>query len=103
MKLRLMCLLSGTLLAVSTSAPASGPLTPQQCNSYPFVRTNGQATREDLMNELALLESVGYSPVSRDDAFYPKDIKSAEKRLYAKYRADCQAAHAAVQTPSQMQ
>jgi hypothetical protein len=103
MKRRHMCLLAGTLLVASTSALASGPLTPQECNAYPFVQTNGPVTHRDLMRELSLLESVGYHPAAGDDADYPSDIRSAEKRLNAKYLADCRPTQAAAQTPSRLQ
>ncbi|WP_321936318.1 hypothetical protein [Paraburkholderia sp. J8-2] len=103
MKVQLMCLLSSTLLAVSTSALASGPLTPQQCDSFPFVRTHAEVTHEDLMNELGLLKSVGYIQPAGDDVTYPRGIRTAGKRLNAKYLADCEPAQGAVQAPPQVQ
>ena len=103
MKFRLVCLLGGTLLAASTSALASGPLTPQECNAYPFVQTHGTVTHDDLMRELALLESVGYRPAAGQDYDYPNDIRSAEKQLNAKYLADCRPTQTAAQMPSRMQ
>jgi hypothetical protein len=103
MKLRHMCLLAGTLLFASTSALASGPLTPQECNAYPFVQTNRPVTHRDLMRELSLLESVGYRPSPSDDYDYPNDIRTAEQRLNAKYLADCRPTQAAAQTSSRLQ
>lgn len=76
------------LLMLSASASAASRLTPQECNSYPFVPVKGEITHQDLMRELAELESVGYQP-GADDTEYPNDIMQAEKRLQAKYQAEC--------------
>jgi hypothetical protein len=89
MRLRLTCVWPSALLLASASAFAAGPLTSQECHSYPFVPTNGPITHQDLIRELALLESVGYQPVG-DDVYYPFDIRSAMQRLHAKYLAECQ-------------
>lgn len=103
MNLRLMCLLASPLLFASASALASSPLTPQECNAYPFVQTTGPVTHKDLMRELALLESVGYRPATADDLNYPNDIRSAEEQLSAKYLADCRPAQTAAQPHSRLQ
>ena len=102
MNLRLLCLLASPLVFASASALASSPLTPQECNAYPFVQTTGPVTHKDLMRELALLESVGYRPAA-DDIDYPHDIRHAEKQLRAKYLADCRSTQTAAQTPSRLQ
>jgi hypothetical protein len=88
MRLRPMHLWSCALVVASASAFAAGPLTPQECNAYPFVPANGPVTHQDLMRELALLESVGYQPIA-EDAVYPLDIRAATQRLHAKYLAEC--------------
>lgn len=77
------------LMLVGTSAYASSPLTPQQCNDYPFAPLRGAVTHAQLMNELSELESVGYNPADSDNDSYPRDLQRAEARLQAKYRADC--------------
>jgi len=89
MKLRLICLLSSTLLATSTPALAAGPLTQEECNAYPFVQTNGPVTHKDLIKKLSLLESVGYDEAEAEADDYPQDILLAERKLHAKYVADC--------------
>ncbi|MGV2289814.1 DUF4148 domain-containing protein [Trinickia sp. YCB016] len=103
MNLRLMCLLASSLLFASASALASSPLTPQQCNAYPFVQTTEPVTHKDLIRELSLLESVGYRPATGDDLDYPNDIRSAEELLSAKYLADCRPAQTAAHTHSRLQ
>ena len=103
MNLRLMCLLASPLIFASASALASSPLTPQECNAYPFVQTTGPVTHKDLMRELALLESVGYRPSAGEDIDYPNDIRRAQNDLSAKYLADCRPAQTAAQTPSRLQ
>lgn len=97
MKVELVCLLSSTLLAVSTSALAVAPLTPQECNAYPFVQTNGPITRKDVMRKLALLESVGFSPAIGEAEDYPHNVLRAQAKLNAKFIADC----GPVQAPGQ--
>jgi hypothetical protein len=78
-----------TLFALcSASAFAAKGLTPQECNDYPFTPLKAEVTHAQLQQELAELESVGYSP-AEDDEYYPSDLEHAEKKLHAEYRADC--------------
>jgi hypothetical protein len=75
--------------AAYAPATMAAPLTPHECQSYPFVPSaNGDVTHRQLMRELRELESVGYEP-GRIDVYYPQDIERAEKRLHAKYQRDC--------------
>ncbi|MEW6346840.1 MAG: hypothetical protein RXR20_18855 [Paraburkholderia sp.] len=86
------------LMMASACAMASGPLTPHQCNSYPFQPTHGEVTHRDLMRELNELESVGYRPAIDN---YSLDITDARARLMAKYETDCKPdQHAADVPPS---
>lgn len=41
-------------------------------------------TREQVRQELAVLESVGYDPARGEDANYPDDLMNAEQRLARK-------------------
>ncbi|MFP6559025.1 DUF4148 domain-containing protein [Paraburkholderia sp. B3] len=68
---------------------AGARLTPEQCNDYPFVKTDHPVTHRELQNELGELESVGYVPAIGDDYNYPDDIQTAEQRLRVLYRRDC--------------
>lgn len=77
------------LSVVSLPVLASSKLTPQQCSDYPFVQTGHAVTHRQFENEIAELESVGYSPSGSDNNDYPQEIEAAEKRLQAKYRQDC--------------
>jgi Domain of unknown function (DUF4148) len=88
MNLKLNVVASAILLTVGTAAIAAPPLTPQQCNSYPFKQPVGEVTHAQLMQELAELEAVGYYP-GEDDLYYPRDIQRAERKLRAEYRQDC--------------
>ncbi|MEW6340744.1 MAG: DUF4148 domain-containing protein [Paraburkholderia sp.] len=77
------------LLAISSASAFAGQhLTPQQCNDYPFTPLKTEVTHAQLMQELAELESVGYSP-SDNDEYYPHDIHVAQRKLWAEYHADC--------------
>ncbi|WP_321871566.1 DUF4148 domain-containing protein [Paraburkholderia tropica] len=71
-----------------SSAQAATHLTPQQCTSYPFVKTAKAPTHAQLDAELKLLESVGYHPNVSDNQ-YPHQLNLAEARLRAKFRAEC--------------
>lgn len=73
---------------VAGTALAAPGLTPQQCHSYPFVKSAQPLTHRQLMNELGELEAVGYAP-DASDGDYPGDVRSAERRLHAEYRQDC--------------
>ncbi|WP_175975716.1 DUF4148 domain-containing protein [Burkholderia sp. BCC1047] len=82
-------LVCAAMLASSVSAHAETKLTSAQCHDYPFVHTNGPVSHRQLVNELNVLESVGYDPSSGDESSYPDDIDSAQARLMQKYRRDC--------------
>ena len=73
-----------------TLAPVvqGAPLTPRECNSYPFVRTNAPITRHQVQRELRELEQVGYRPPGERNT-YPDQIRAAEHRLMDKYQRDC--------------
>jgi hypothetical protein len=88
MNLKLNFVASAILLTVGTAAIAAPTLTPQQCNSYPFKQPVGEVTHAQLVQELAELEAVGYSP-GENDVFYPRDIQRAERKLRAEYHRDC--------------
>jgi hypothetical protein len=77
-----------TVLMLASACAFASKLTPQQCNSYPFTRLQAPITHTQLINELTELESVGYV-MTGDDDDYPANLQRAEKRLRAKYRADC--------------
>ncbi|MFM0741130.1 DUF4148 domain-containing protein [Paraburkholderia xenovorans] len=87
MKLVTKTLASALLLIGSASAMAAPGLTQQQCHDYPFVRTKGEVTHKQLMQELGELEAAGYSP--DDSNTYPDDLQTAEQKVQAEYRADC--------------
>jgi hypothetical protein len=89
---KLVCLLSSTLLAASTSALAAGTLTPQECGAYPFVQANGPLTHKDVMRKLALLESAGFSPAIGEAEDYPHNVLRAQAKLNARYMAECRPA-----------
>jgi hypothetical protein len=91
MNIKFALVASIVLSTACTAAMAAPGLTPQQCNSYPFVRTNGQVTHAQLMQELAELEAVGYEP-GMNDVYYPRAIQRAERKLQAEYRQDCRPA-----------
>jgi hypothetical protein len=57
MKTALKYVLPVGLMLASACAMASDRLTPHQCNSYPFMPTNGEVTHRDLMRELTELEA----------------------------------------------
>ncbi|HLX01277.1 MAG TPA: DUF4148 domain-containing protein [Trinickia sp.] len=76
-----------TLSLVSACAMAA-PLTPHECNSYPFKRASGEVTHAQLIRELGELESVGYDPTA-DDPDYPANLQHAQQALQAKYQKDC--------------
>jgi hypothetical protein len=78
------------LMIASVCAIAAGRLTPEQCNSYPFVPTHGLVTRADLSRELAELESVGYWPGTGN---YSPGIPALRQRLNEKYARDCAQQH----------
>jgi hypothetical protein len=86
------------LMTASVCAVAAGRLTPEQCNSYPFVATHGQITKADLSRELSELESVGYWPGTGN---YSPSIPVLRARLNEKYARDCGTQHTStdVQTP----
>jgi hypothetical protein len=79
---------------------AGARLTPEQCNDYPFVKTDQPVTRHQLQNELRELESVGYFPAIGDDYNYPDDIQTAEHHLHALYLRDCLPPGAGEQMPA---
>ena len=96
MKTRLKYVLPLGLMIASACAMASGQLTPQQCNSYPFKPANGEVTRRDLIRELNELEAVGYRPGIDN---YSLDISDARARLMAKYAMDCKPDQNAASVP----
>ncbi|WP_167336093.1 DUF4148 domain-containing protein [Paraburkholderia bannensis] len=77
-----------SLGATWPNATSAAPLSPNDCNSWPFVRPSTGVTPRELRRELKELESVGYQP-SDNDVHYPSDIQAAEARLRIKYRHDC--------------
>ena len=91
MKLKLNIAASALLMAVAATAVAAPPLTPQQCNDYPFKQPVRGVTRAQLKQELVELENTGYDP-GINDVYYPRDIQRAEKKLQAEYRQDCRPA-----------
>jgi hypothetical protein len=98
MKLATKTLIASLLIAGSASAMAAPGLTQKQCNDYPFKQTKGEVTHKQLMRELGELEAVGYQASNGDDANYPNDLETAEKKLQAEYRADCLPAQAHMST-----
>jgi hypothetical protein len=82
-------LLAAGLLIVSADILAAQRLMPQQCNDYPFVRTNTPITHRQLAQELAELEAVGYKPSVDEGPNYPEGINRAQERLWRKYEQDC--------------
>jgi hypothetical protein len=74
------------LMMASTCSMASGQLTPDECNSYPFKPAHGDVTHRDLMRELNELESVDYRPAIDN---YSLDLTDARARLITKYDTDC--------------
>ena len=74
------------LMAASSLTLASGHLTPQECNSYPFKPAHGALSTADVARELAELESVGYRPGIDN---YSLDINDARNRLKAEYAKEC--------------
>jgi Domain of unknown function (DUF4148) len=97
MKAAVVRLMPLALMAASSFAFASGHLTPQECNSYPFTPTHGELSRADVARELAELESVGYRPAIDD---YSPDISDARNRLNAEYTRDCLPAQSTTSNPS---
>ena len=85
------------VMMTSAYAMASSPLTPTQCNAYPFVQAHGEVTHLDMMRELTELESVGYRPGIDN---YSPDITQAREKLKAKYDEDCGPKQPAVSLPS---
>ena len=85
------------LMLASACAMASNPLTPRECNAYPFKPAHGEVTHRALMRELTELESVGYRP-SIDN--YSLDITQARERLIDKYNTDCKPQQAATSLPA---
>jgi len=81
--------IAGLTLIGSTGLANAKPLTPIQCNSFPFVQTHRALTRDEVVNELAELVDVGYNPNTGDDYDYPADIQKSELRLNEKYQHDC--------------
>jgi hypothetical protein len=77
-----------TVLMLASASVFASKLTPQQCNSYPFKPLQAPITHTQLIDELTELESVGYV-MAGDDNDYPANLQRAEKRLQAKYHADC--------------
>lgn len=80
---------AAALLVASASALAAPALTPQQCNDYPFVKTNKPLTHHQIMQELSELEAVGYEPAVGNDPDYPSDMEAAEQRLWKEHAQDC--------------
>jgi hypothetical protein len=89
-------------LLAGTGAVAAPALTPQQCNDYPFVRTNGPLTHSQVVNELAELEAAGYNPALGEDWAYPEDLQAAQRRLWDEYAADCPTQPAMADAPNGM-
>jgi hypothetical protein len=90
-------LLPLALMAGSSFAFASGHLTHEECNSYPFKPTHGALTQADVAREMAELESVGYRPGIDN---YSPDISDARARLNAEYVKDCQPGQSSASNPS---
>jgi hypothetical protein len=86
MKASIRIMLPLALMAGSSLAFASGHLTPQECNSYPFKPAHGALSSADIAREMAELESVGYRPALDN---YSPDISDAQNRLNAEYARDC--------------
>ncbi|MGV2289796.1 DUF4148 domain-containing protein [Trinickia sp. YCB016] len=82
-------------LSLASASAMAAPLTPHECNSYPFKPLSGEVTHAQLIQELGELESVGYDPTA-EDPDYPTNLNRAQRALQAKYQRDC--AHAAVST-----
>jgi hypothetical protein len=85
------------LMLASACAMASNPLTPDECNAYPFIPAHGEVSHRALMRELTELESVGYRP-GLDN--YSIDIAQARKLLIDKYNAECKPNQAATSLPA---
>ncbi|KNE75284.1 hypothetical protein BCRE_2931 [Candidatus Burkholderia crenata] len=83
-------------MLASACAMASNPLTPRECNAYPFKPARGEVTHRVLMRELTELESVGYRPGIDN---YSLDITQARERLIDKYNADCKPKQVATSLP----
>ncbi|WP_042337417.1 DUF4148 domain-containing protein [Paraburkholderia ferrariae] len=90
-------LLPLVLMAGSSLAFASGHLTREECNSYPFKPAHGPLTQADVAREMAELESVGYRPAIDN---YSPDISAARDRLGAEYARDCMPRQHAAGGPS---
>ena len=75
-------------LSLASASAMAAPLTPRECNSYPFKPLSGEVTHAQLIGELAELESVGYDPTA-DDPDYPTNLNRAQQALRAKYQKDC--------------
>jgi Domain of unknown function (DUF4148) len=76
------------LLCGTTAAFASPHLSPQECNDYPFKQPVGEVTHAQLIQELAVLEAVGYIP-GGDELNYPSELRSAQRKVHAEYQRDC--------------
>ena len=88
MNLKLTAIVSAFLLGSATTALAAPQLTPQQCNDFPFKQPVGEITHAQLEQQLAELEAVGYDP-GFNDVYYPRNLRTAERKLRAEYRQDC--------------
>ncbi|WP_321792183.1 DUF4148 domain-containing protein [Burkholderia pyrrocinia] len=87
--MKLSTIVACMLLACASNAALAAPrLTPQECNAYPFVHTEHEVTRADLVRELTELEQVGYDP-AHASPYYPDDLDGAKHRLATEYRTDC--------------
>jgi hypothetical protein len=92
-------MLIGCTSGAAYAETSSTPLTPQQCNDYPFKEIRQPIRYSQIVNQLAELESVGYSPKPGSDQEQLRDLQRAEQRLQAKYIADCvEVTHHAHQT-----
>jgi hypothetical protein len=87
MNLKIHAFASAILLSAATSVLAA-PLTAQQCASAAMNQPAGQLTRAQVEQHLSDLEAVGYIPGS-NDAYYPRAIQSAERKVSAEYQSEC--------------
>lgn len=76
-----------SIVGITSISAHAEHLTPQQCNSYPFLRDHSP-THADLMRELDELEREGYIP-GYDDNNYPAGIQHFEQVLQNDYNRDC--------------
>jgi hypothetical protein len=87
MNLKIQTIVPAVLLFAATSVFAA-PLTAQQCANAAMNQPAGQLTRAQVEQHLSDLEAVGYIPGS-NDAYYPRAIQSAERKVSAEYQSEC--------------